>query len=163
MTATLSEPTTEATSETATDARGATGAPSREVRVAIIGAGFAGLGMAIRLKQSGITDFVLLERGDDVGGTWRDNSYPGCACDVPSHLYSFSFAPNPGWSRAFSRQPEIQAYLQRCADDFGLRRHTYLGADVTEARWDGSRQRWLVKTTRGELACQVLIAAQGPL
>jgi cation diffusion facilitator CzcD-associated flavoprotein CzcO len=160
---TTTDPANEPTSETATDARGATGAPPREVRVAIIGAGFAGLGAAIRLKQAGITDFVLLERGNDVGGTWRDNSYPGCGCDVPSHLYSFSFAPNPNWSRAFSRQPEIEAYLQRCTDDYGLRRHTYLGADVSEARWDGSRKRWLVRSTRGEVVCQVLIAAQGPL
>ena len=84
-----------------------------DVRIAVIGAGFGGLGTAIRLKQAGIDDFVVLERGDDIGGTWRDNSYPGCACDVPSHLYSYSFAPNPDWSRAFSSQPEIQAYLQR--------------------------------------------------
>jgi cation diffusion facilitator CzcD-associated flavoprotein CzcO len=166
MTATISEQDTPAGAVPATravDELGALGAPPREVRVAIIGAGFAGLGAAIRLKQSGLTDFVLLERGNDVGGTWRDNSYPGCGCDVPSHLYSFSFAPNPDWSRAFSRQPEIQAYLRRCADDYGLRRHTYLGADVTEARWDSARRRWLVTTTRGELSCQVLIGAQGPL
>ena len=80
-----------------------------DVRVAVIGAGFAGLGTAIKLKQAGIEDFVVLERAGDLGGTWRDNSYPGCACDVPSHLYSYSFAPNPDWSRAFSAQPEIQA------------------------------------------------------
>src|SRR5437016_14074557 len=97
------------------------GAPAdRHVHVAIVGSGFAGLGMAIRLKQRGIEDFVVLERADDVGGTWRDNHYPGCQCDVPSHLYSFSFAPNPTWSRTFSRQPEIQAYLRRCAEDAGV-------------------------------------------
>jgi cation diffusion facilitator CzcD-associated flavoprotein CzcO len=134
-----------------------------DVRVAVIGAGFAGLGTAIRLKQAGIEDFVVLERGDDIGGTWRDNSYPGCACDVPSHLYSYSFAPNPDWSRAFSSQPEIQAYLQRCADDFALRPHVYLGAAVNEARWDNSVQRWRVRTARGELTARVLVAAQGPL
>src|SRR3954467_7567289 len=86
-------------------------------RVAIVGSGFAGLGMAIRLKQEGENDFVVFERAGDVGGTWRDNTYPGCQCDVPSHLYSFSFAPNPNWSRTFSKQPEIQSYLQRCAAD----------------------------------------------
>jgi cation diffusion facilitator CzcD-associated flavoprotein CzcO len=134
-----------------------------DVRVAVIGAGFGGLGTAIRLKQSGIHDFVVLERGDDIGGTWRDNSYPGCACDVPSHLYSYSFAPNPDWSRAFSSQPEIQAYLQRCADQFGLRRHVHLGAAVTQARWDASIQRWRITCERGELTARVLIAAQGPL
>jgi cation diffusion facilitator CzcD-associated flavoprotein CzcO len=73
--------------------------------VLVVGTGFAGLGTAIRLRESGRTDFVVLERGADVGGTWRDNRYPGCACDVPSHLYSFSFAPNPDWTRAFSAQP----------------------------------------------------------
>jgi cation diffusion facilitator CzcD-associated flavoprotein CzcO len=134
-----------------------------DVRIAVIGAGFGGLGTAIRLKQSGIHDFVVLERGADIGGTWRDNSYPGCACDVPSHLYSYSFAPNPDWSRAFSSQPEIQAYLQRCADQFNLRPHVYLGAAVEEARWDASTQRWRVRTARGELTAQVLVAAQGPL
>lgn len=134
-----------------------------EVRIAVIGAGFGGLGTAIRLKQSGIDDFVVLERGDDIGGTWRDNSYPGCACDVPSHLYSYSFAPNPDWSRAFSSQPEIQAYLQRCADEFDVRPHIYLGAAVTEARWDESIQRWRVRTARGELTAHLLVAAQGPL
>ena len=144
-------------------ARGATSPLPAEVRIAVIGAGFGGLGTAIRLKQAGIHDFVVLERGDDVGGTWRDNSYPGCACDVPSHLYSFSFAPNPDWSRAFSAQPEIFAYLQRCADQFGLRSHIYLGANVNEARWDDERKRWRVRTARGEVTCQVLVAAQGPL
>src|ERR687894_313164 len=94
---------------------------SFDIGTAIIGSGFSGLGMAIRLKQEGIEDFTVLERGDDVGGTWHFNTYPGCACDVPSHLYSFSFAPNPGWSRTYSRQPEILRYLRRCADDFGVR------------------------------------------
>src|SRR5437899_3161390 len=88
--------------------------------VAILGTGFSGLGMAIRLKQQGYDDFVVLERADDVGGTWRDNTYPGCACDVPSHLYSFSFAPNPLWSRAYSPQSEIWEYLRRCAERFGI-------------------------------------------
>ena len=87
-----------------------------DVDIAIIGSGFSGLGMAIRLKQEGIEDFTVLERGGDVGGTWHFNTYPGCACDVPSHLYSFSFAPNHGWSETYSRQPEIRDYLQRVAD-----------------------------------------------
>src|ERR671933_612695 len=92
----------------------------RRVRIAIIGSGFAGLCAAIRLEQTGRDDFVVLERAGDVGGTWRDNSYPGCACDVPSHLYSFSFAPNPDWTRSFSPQPEIWEYLRRCADRYGI-------------------------------------------
>src|SRR6185295_15496105 len=86
------------------------------VRIAIVGTGFAGLGLAIRLKQAGIEDFVLIERADDVGGTWQANTYPGCQCDVPSHLYSFSFAPNPTWTRTYSKQGEIWAYLRDLAD-----------------------------------------------
>ena len=89
--------------------------------MAIIGSGFAGLGMAIALRRRGETDFVVLERAHDVGGTWRDNTYPGAACDVQSNLYSFSFAPNPDWARAYSAQPEIQAYLQGVAERYGVR------------------------------------------
>ena len=100
------------------------------VRVAVIGSGFGGLGAAVRLRREGITDFVVLERADSVGGTWRDNSYPGCACDVPSHLYSFSFAPNPDWPRTFSGQPHIRAYLEHVADTFGLRPHIRLNHEV---------------------------------
>jgi cation diffusion facilitator CzcD-associated flavoprotein CzcO len=154
---------TPATADRGNHGRGAEGPLPADVRVVVIGAGFAGLGTAIRLKQAGIHDFVVLERGDDVGGTWRDNSYPGCQCDVPSHLYSFSFAPNPDWSSAFSGQPEIQAYLQRCADQHELRSHIYLGADMIESRWDDAIKRWRVRSTRGELTCRVLVAANGPL
>src|SRR3569833_1515869 len=92
----------------------------RRVRVAIAGSGFAGLAMAVRLLQEGERDFVVFEKSSELGGTWRDNSYPGCACDVQSHLYSFSFAPNPDWSRAYSPQPEILAYLRRTAEQFGV-------------------------------------------
>ena len=95
----------------------------QDVRVAIVGSGFAGLGMAIRLREAGIEDFVVLEKADDVGGTWRDNSYPGCACDVPSHLYSFSFEPKATWSKLFSPQPEIWDYLKGVTDKYGLRRY----------------------------------------
>src|SRR5688500_4092444 len=105
----------------------------RDVRVAIIGSGFAGLGMAIALRKRGETDFVVLERADDIGGTWRDNHYPGAACDVQSNLYSFSFAPNPDWPRSYSAQPEIQGYLQTVADRYGVRRHVLFGADVRSA------------------------------
>jgi cation diffusion facilitator CzcD-associated flavoprotein CzcO len=137
--------------------------PVREVGVAIIGSGFAGLGMAIRLRQRGERDFVVLERGHDVGGTWRDNTYPGAACDVQSHLYSFSFAPNPDWPRTYSGQPEIQAYLTGTADRFGVREHCVFGADVTAARWDDAVQRWHVTTTAGEFRARVLISAAGAL
>ena len=95
-----------------------------DVDIAIVGSGFSGLGLAVRLRREGIEDFVVLERGDGVGGTWHYNTYPGCACDVPSHLYSFSFAPNPDWTRTYSRQPEIRAYLNRVAEE--VRSHIHL-------------------------------------
>jgi cation diffusion facilitator CzcD-associated flavoprotein CzcO len=135
----------------------------REVRVAVIGSGFAGLGMAITLRRRGETDFVVLERGEDVGGTWRDNHYPGAACDVQSNLYSFSFAPNPDWPRSYSEQPEIQAYLQATADRFGVRPHCVFGAEVTAARWVEEDRRWHVTTTAGEFRAQVLVSAAGAL
>ena len=95
--------------------------------IIIIGSGFAGLCMAIRLKQAGYDDFVILEKNDDLGGTWRDNTYPGCACDVPSHLYSFSFELNPGWSRMFAPQEEIWEYLRRCVRRYGISAHIRFG------------------------------------
>lgn len=131
------------------------------MRIVIIGAGFSGMGAAIRLRQAGFDDVVILERGNDVGGVWRDNSYPGCACDVQSHLYSFSFAPNPAWTRSYSRQPEIFAYLRKVADDFSLRPLVRFGTDVHGATWTGGR--WQISTSQGELTADVLIAAQGAL
>lgn len=135
----------------------------QHVRVAIIGAGFSGLGTAIGLKRAGRHDFVVLERAQAVGGTWRDNTYPGCACDVPSHLYSFSFAPNPSWSRSFSPQPEIQAYLQRTAREFGVLPHVHFGTELTAARWDPAEQHWHLTTSSGTLTADVLVAGTGPL
>ncbi|MYU21837.1 NAD(P)/FAD-dependent oxidoreductase [Streptomyces sp. SID8352] len=133
------------------------------VRVAVIGSGFGGLGAAVRLRREGITDFVVLERADALGGTWRDNSYPGCACDVPSHLYSFSFAPHPDWPRSFSGQRHIRAYLERVADTFGLRPHLRLGADVRRLAWDAAHLRWEIDTARGGLTADVVVCATGPL
>ena len=135
----------------------------KDFDVAIIGSGFSGLGAAIRLKQEGIDDFVVLERGDEVGGTWHYNTYPGCACDVPSHLYSFSFAPNPDWSETYSKQPEIGAYLRRTADRFDVSRHVRLGHEVTNAEWDDDVQRWIVATSEGTFRARVLVAGAGPL
>src|SRR5207247_1009323 len=125
------------------------GAVPHHARIGILGAGFGGLGMAIRLKQVGIDDFVAWERDAEVGGTWWANTYPGCQCDVPSHLYSFSFAPNPGWSRTFSRQPEIQEYLRRCADEHDIGPHLRFGHEVTAATWDEGAQLWRLETTGG--------------
>jgi cation diffusion facilitator CzcD-associated flavoprotein CzcO len=134
-----------------------------EVDVAVVGSGFSGLCMAVKLRAAGIEDFVVLERGDAVGGTWWFNTYPGCGCDVPSHLYSFSFAPNPDWTRTYSRQPEIERYLARVAEDFDLGRSVRLGTTVTGARWDDGAQRWSVETDRGELSARVLVSAAGAL
>ncbi|WP_407286826.1 flavin-containing monooxygenase [Streptomyces sp. BP-8] len=135
----------------------------KHVRVAVIGSGFGGLGAAVRLRRQGITDFVVLERAGSVGGTWRDNSYPGCACDVPSHLYSFSFAPNPEWPRNFSGQPHIRAYLERVADSFGLRPHIRFDAEVRSLRWSNSALHWELETAGGPLTADVVVSATGPL
>jgi cation diffusion facilitator CzcD-associated flavoprotein CzcO len=136
---------------------------TEHVRIAIVGSGFAGIGMAIRLKEAGIEDFVVLERADDVGGTWQANTYPGCQCDVPSHLYSFSFHPNPSWTRTYSRQAEIWSYLRRCAASRGLTEHLRLRHELTGATWDEARQRWHVETTGGDFVAQIVIDATGPL
>jgi cation diffusion facilitator CzcD-associated flavoprotein CzcO len=120
-----------------------------EFHTVVIGTGFSGLGMAIQLKKDG-EDFVVLEKATEVGGTWRDNTYPGCACDIQSHMYSFSFEQNPGWSRSFSPQPEIWRYLKDVTDRHDLRGHIRFGVEVTGARWDADEHRWHVTTTSGE-------------
>ena len=112
--------------------------------LAIVGSGFAGLGMAIEAKRAGIEQIIVLERADTLGGTWRDNHYPGCGCDVPTPLYSYSFAPNPYWSHLYARSDEIRSYLERCADEFDVRHLIRFGSEVTGARWDDERQRWQV-------------------
>ena len=132
-------------------------------RTVIVGTGFSGIGMAIRLLREGERDFVLLERASEIGGTWRDNTYPGCRCDVPSHLYSFSFAPNPNWSSTFSPQPEILAYLRDVAARFGVLPHVRFETELQSAEWDDSQARWLIETSQGALSADVLITAQGPL
>lgn len=133
------------------------------VRIAIVGSGFSGLGMAIRLKQSGVEDFVIFERANDVGGTWRDNTYPGCACDVESNLYSFSFAPNPNWTRQWPLQAEILQYLRDCADKFGIRPHLKFGHTFEKAEWDVKSRKWLVTFSGKLFSCDVLISAMGAL
>ena len=133
-------------------------------RVVVVGAGFAGIGMAARLRSLGIDDFVVLERGNDLGGTWRDNSYPGCCCDVPSNLYSYSFALNPDWSRVFPSQAEIWDYLRDCVDRFDVGGHLRYGQTVAEARWDEATRHWSVRVAGGdEYRAPVLIWATGPL
>jgi cation diffusion facilitator CzcD-associated flavoprotein CzcO len=133
------------------------------VGTVIVGSGFAGLCAAIKLDESGRGDYLVLERGDDVGGTWRDNSYPGCACDIPSHLYSFSFSPNPDWHHSFSRQPQILDYLRGIARDYGVLPHVRLRTAMTAARWDDATSLWTIETERGSLTADRLISAMGPL
>jgi cyclohexanone monooxygenase len=121
------------------------GTPDAPWAVVIIGAGFGGLAMAIALRRAGEDDVLLLEKGRDVGGVWRENTYPGAACDIPSHLYSFSFEPNPGWTRAYSPQPEILDYLRHCADKYGVRGKIRFGCEVTSATYDESTSLWRVE------------------
>ena len=133
------------------------------VDVLVVGAGFSGLGAAIRLAQEGFDDLVVLERGPDVGGTWRDNSYPGAACDVPSHLYSYSFALNPDWSRAFSPQGEIYDYIRKVTHEAGVREKIRFGVDVTSVDYDESRGRWTVRTSEEEYDARVVVLGVGAL
>ena len=133
------------------------------VKIAIIGAGFAGIGMAIRLLQEGERDFTVLERSDAVGGTWRANTYPGCAVDVESHLYSFSFAPNPDWTEVYSPQQEIWDYQLRLAEEHGLEPYVRLGHEVLGADWDEDAGLWHVQTAGGPIDARFLVSGMGPL
>ncbi len=132
--------------------------------IVIIGTGFSGMGAAMKLRDSGREDFVVLEKAHDVGGTWRDNTYPGCECDIPSHMYSFSYELNPSWSKSFSGQAEIWAYLRKVADEKGIRPYITFGVEVTGATWDDDRRVWTVKTRSGDdYEARVVIAGVGGL
>ena len=138
--------------------------PLRHVEVAIVGTGFAGLGVAAELQNAGIDDFVLLERAQAIGGTWRDNHYPGCACDIPSHLYSFSFAPKHDWSRAFAPWFEIREYLERFTDERKLRSKIELGQRLVEARWHDDTARWHLRTEAGlQIVARFFVLGAGGL
>lgn len=139
------------------------GSATPHTHVAIIGSGFGGVAMAYSLLREGIDDFVVLERADSAGGCWRDNTYPGLVCDVPSHLYSLSFALNPNWSQTYAPQAEIWRYINDCADRFKITPHIRYGHAVTGAAWDEERDRWRVETSRGPLTADFLVAATGPL
>lgn len=136
---------------------------TERVDVVVIGAGFAGLGAAWRLLDAGITDWVLLERASEVGGTWRDNTYPGAACDIRSDLYSLSFAPNPSWTTSYGHQPEILEYLKRLADRPELRERIRFDTELEKATWNAAGGRWRLKTSRGELSARVVLSGHGPL
>ncbi|WP_040791627.1 flavin-containing monooxygenase [Nocardia paucivorans] len=129
--------------------------------IVIIGAGFSGIGLAVKLREAGFDDLVVLERAEDLGGTWRANTYPGCACDVPSHLYSYSFAQNPNWSRTYGKQAEILDYIRKVAAEFDVVRHIRYRTELLDARWDESRSLWRIETSRGKLTADFLISATG--
>jgi cation diffusion facilitator CzcD-associated flavoprotein CzcO len=135
-----------------------------QTRIVIIGAGFGGIGLGIKLKASGLNDFVILEKSDQVGGVWRQNRYPGAACDVPSHLYSFSFEPYADWPHTYASQADILHYLIHCAQKYRLMPHIHFGAEVTDARWDEMSCRWVVRTSDGFVfETQSLVTATGQL
>lgn len=150
-------------SAAATSAAREHGTATTHAKIAIIGSGFAGLGLAIQLRRRGEHDFVVLERAGDVGGTWRDNTYPGAACDIQSHLYSFSFRPNPDWSRVYAGQPEILAYLREAAADEGVLPHVTFDAELLSANWDADARHWALETTAGRFTADVVVTAAGHL
>lgn len=143
------------------------GLTTTDVQIAIVGAGFSGLGAAIKLAQNGFTDYVVLDRGADFGGTWRDNTYPGAACDVPSNLYSYSFAPNPAWSRTYSHQAEIHRYINEVANRHDIAAHTRFRTEVLDARWNEEQLQWLIDIetdgVRTQIRAAILIGGVGPL
>ncbi len=138
--------------------------PGEAVDVLIVGAGFSGLCMAIKLRKAGIESFLIIEKAADVGGTWWENRYPGCACDIPSHLYSFSFDRNPGWSAMYASQPEIQTYLKRCADRQGILPKIRFHTTLLEASWNEEKQRWAARTSNNKvIEARVLVSGMGAL
>lgn len=139
--------------------------PSSEfTEVVIVGSGFSGLCAAIKLKEAGIKEIIIIEKADDVGGTWRDNNYPGCACDVPSHLYSYSFEGNPNWSESYADWHEIQDYIKHCTQKYDLRPLIRFGQEIEEARFDELKGHWHIKTKQGKsLRSKFLIMGTGPL
>ena len=130
---------------------------------AIVGGGFAGVGAAVMLRREGYEDLTVFERGERIGGVWNYNTYPGAACDVPSHLYEFSFAPNPRWSRRYAPQAEIQAYVEDVARSHGVLDRIRTGTEVLHARWEGERGKWLLETSAGPHEADVLLTACGQL
>lgn len=145
-------------------AKQATKSEVKQVDVAIIGAGFGGIGTGIALKKNKLNNFVIFEGEPDVGGSWRTNTYPGCACDVPSHLYSYSFEPNPDWPEAYSKQADIQKYIEHCTDKYKIRPHIRFKTKVTSANFDENRGVWRIATGDGSVTeARVLVPATGAL
>lgn len=137
--------------------------PEQIHKIIVVGAGLAGIAAAVKLEKAGITDFVVLEKSDRVGGTWRDNTYPGCGVDIPAPLYSFSFNPNPAWHQNFARQPEILTYIEDTVEKFDLKKFLRMQTELVEAVWSNERKRWVLETTQGTYVAQYMIFAAGPI
>ncbi len=149
---------------TQSNGHAAAAASATDFPIAIIGAGFGGIGMAIQLRKAGIESFTIFERAAEIGGTWRDNTYPGAACDVPSHAYSLSFEPNPNWSRKFSPAAEIHSYLLGLVDKWNLRAHLRFATEIKQARFDEASGTWTLRTGGGEtFTARVVVSAVGGL
>ena len=129
----------------------------------IVGAGISGIAAAIRLDQVGYTDYKIIEKADRVGGTWRENTYPGCGCDVPSALYSYSFAPSSKWSHLFARQPEILSYLEEVSHTFNVHEKIEFETELEKAAWDNQRNVWVLDTNKGQYLSRTVVFATGPI
>ncbi|MFF3075468.1 flavin-containing monooxygenase, partial [Kitasatospora sp. NPDC057936] len=162
-TPTPAQATTDPTTDTTAAPAAGAGPVLRHLKVAVIGTGFSGLGTAIRLLQTGTDDFLVFERADDLGGTWRDNTYPGCACDVQAHLYSFSFARNPHWKSTFATQTEVHDYLRDCAHKHGVLPYLRYNHELLTAHWNDTHHHWDLNTTGGRYTTQFLITGTGYL
>src|SRR5260370_2041297 len=136
--------------------------PITNIDVLIVGAGFSGLCMGIKLLEAGMKSFLIIEKSANIGGTWWDNRYPGCACDIPSHLYSFSFAPSTEWTRMYPGQQEIHDYLKRCVEHYGLAPYLHLNTRFREAIWDESEGIWNATAGDGlHIRARVLVSGMG--
>lgn len=129
----------------------------------IVGAGISGIAAAIRLNKAGYTNYKIIEKADRVGGTWRENTYPGCGCDVPSALYSYSFAPSAKWSHLFARQPEILNYLEEVSEQFNIKPVIEFNTELTAANWDDERHLWVLDTNKGQYLSNTIVFATGPI
>ncbi len=144
-------------------ASASSGGGGLDVEILVLGAGVCGVAAGVGLRQAGIDDFVIVERDENIGGTWHHNTYPGCAVDIPSHVYCFSYALNPNWSRVYATQAELKQYVGKVVDDFGLRDKVRLNTEVLDARWDGDDRRWHIETNRGAYRARFFVIAPGPL
>ncbi|HWD85560.1 MAG TPA: NAD(P)/FAD-dependent oxidoreductase [Solirubrobacteraceae bacterium] len=131
--------------------------------IAVVGGGFGGAAALVMLHRAGYADVTVFERSERLGGVWHDNTYPGAVCDIPSHLYEFSFAPNPRWSRRYAPQPEIQEYVEEVVREHGVQGRVRTGVEVTIARWDPGQRRWHLSTSAGPAEADILITACGQL